>query len=344
MKVLYICFTSFNSLNRGSSLRPYKIYNAFLNKGYQVYLISGNVKQRRMKFLEFKSKKCFNDIDYCYIEPSTYPCHPLDYLMLLYLKTKSKPIGLFYRDMYHKFPDLFKKTGIKKTELLLRYKIDWFIYKIISNTIFFPSYSMAKYFNFKNKAALPPGGEKMDVRRNRLYYNVIYVGGISRSFGSEILLAALKTVNETYRRINLILVCRECDKHLLKEYSNEEWLCVEHGSGKELKDLYSRSDFAIIPRERNEYNDFAVPVKLFEYISYGMPIVTTNCFETAQFVQENNIGIVVNDKAQDLSDAIIYLYNNPKKIYEYADQSKTILLRNNLWEHRIDRIEKHLLK
>jgi glycosyltransferase involved in cell wall biosynthesis len=343
MKVLYICFTDFDNINRGSAVRPYKMYNAFINRGYEVILINGNVQERRKKFIHSKKNNHLENIDYCYIEPSTYPCHPIDYLMFIYIKSLNIPVGLFYRDMYHKFPELFNKKGIKKMELLIRYKFDWSIYKIISKTIFFPSDSMAKYFKFDNKAALPPAGDILNTKKESLQYNVIYVGGVSKRYGTDKLLEAMQIVNDTFKRINLILVCRDYDDTFFKKYENEEWLSIKHVSGEELEQFYSKSDVAIIPIQENEYHNFAVPIKLFEYLSYNMPIITTNCFETARFVRNNQIGIVTNDNAQELAEAIIKLYKNDNEIFKYTNNSKKTLINGNLWGHRVDKIEKYLL-
>ena len=342
MKVLYICFTDFDNINRGSAVRPYKMYNAFINRGYEVILINGNVQERRKKFIHSKKNNHLENIDYCYIEPSTYPCHPIDYLMFIYIKSLNIPVGLFYRDMYHKFPELFNKKGIKKMELLIRYKFDWSIYKIISKTIFFPSDSMAKYFKFDNKAALPPAGEITKVNKEHLSNSVIYVGGTSKEFGTDILLDAMRYVNEKIN-IKLILVCREYNDELFDKYANSNWLEIKHLSTDELAHEYVNSDIAIIPRPITEYNSFAVPIKLFEYLSYNVPIVTTNCFETARFVENNQIGVVTGDNYQELAEAIMKLYKNDNEIFKYTNNSKKTLINGNLWGHRVDKIEKYLL-
>ncbi len=342
MKVLFICFTDFININRGSAVRPFKIYNAFIKKGHDVILINGNAQERRNKLIQNKKNSRLDNIDYCYIEPSTYPCHPLDYLMFMYVRSLKVPVGLFYRDMYFKFPELFKKQGIKKIELLIRYWIDWTIYKFISKTIFFPSDSMAEYFNFDNKVALPPAGDDMQLIREHLKYSLIYVGGLSKEFGTEILLEAMDILNKK-KKIKLVIICREYDNQLFDKYKNSDWLEIKHLSNHELQQEYMNADVAIIPRPITEYNNFAIPIKLFEYLSYHMPIVTTNCFETAKFVRENQIGIVVDDDSQVMADAIIQLFESPDEIEKYAKKTKEVLLNENLWEHRVDKIEEHLL-
>lgn len=343
MKVLYYSFSDFNSATSGSSMRPYKINNAFKKLGYEVILINGDINKRWELFRNFKKEDAFDNIDYCYIEPSTYPCHPLDYIMFAAIKMMKIPTGIFYRDMYYKFPELFKKRGIKKLQLLSRYKLDWFFYKKIAKTIFFPSSTMAKHFKFKNKKTLPPAGEIIKMNSKVIKYNLIYVGGVSNRYGTDILLEAVDIVNKEYGNINLHLICRKYEEHFFDDYRDESWLKIIHASGEKLSEYYNNSDIALIPLRINEYNNFAVPVKLFEYLSYNMPIVTTNCFETARFVKENEVGLVTDDNSRSLADAIINLYKNKNLLEFYSKQARKKLYEENLWEHRVLKIEKNLL-
>jgi len=342
MKVVFMCFTDFSTINSGSSVRPYMIYNALKQKGYEVLLINGNKKSRREKYLRYKANNEFQNVAFCYIEPSTYPIHPMDYLILFYLKRRNIPIGIFYRDMYYKFPTLFNKKGYKRIELQLRYKIDWVLYKLFAKKIFFPTNTMSSYFRFDKKCVLPPAGEDKAIKSKRINYNLIYVGGVSERYGTPILLEALKLVNKEYRNINLHLVCREYNKDIFKDYEKEIWLKIQHVSGNDLIDIYKKSDIAIIPIRKIEYHDLAMPVKLFEYMSYGLPVIATNCKEVENFVSNNDIGIVVEDNPKCLADAIIKLYDNPIEIERLSVNVRNTLIKNNLWIHRVEVIEQQL--
>ncbi|MBF7096121.1 glycosyltransferase [Alkalibacter mobilis] len=343
MKVIFITYADFENLASGSSVRPYKIYKTFISLGYEVILIQGNLKSRRKSYLEYKKNGELNNADYCYIEPSTYPVHPLDYFMFYDINKKNIPIGLFYRDMYYKFPDLFPKKGFKKWMLLFRYKLDWFVFTKISDTIFFPSETMAGYFDFSSKAALPPGGEKIDLPPKELKRSVVYVGGVSERYGTGILLEAFKIINDKGAEINLNLVCRERESDFLKDYRKEKWLSIISAKGDELADVYNKSDLAVIPLKRSEYNDLAVSVKLFEYMSYGLPVVSTDCTEMARIINENNIGVVVEADPDSMADAIIKLYDDRDKLESLKKQTISALASKHLWEHRVKSIEDSLL-
>lgn len=90
----------------------------------------------------------------------------------------------------------------------------------------------------------------------------------------------------------------------------------------------------MIPRPKSLYNDLAMPVKLFEYLSYGLPIVTTNCTEMANFVSHNQVGLIAEDSAPSLADRILQLVED-KALYDQLRRNVRQTLENgNLWTDR----------
>lgn len=340
--VLYITFVDFNEQKSGSSVRPKKIYDAFLEEGYDVTLLTG-LQTRKLE----RWKRCFfyyrnirkRTYDFCYVEPPAGPIFNLsDHLLLLYIsKAKKIPIGLFYRDAYWKFADWYQLKGIKRFVINIMHKFDWIIIKKTCKRIFFPTKTMGDLFDFYDKKALPPGCELITVeKKSNKDVELIYVGGLSEEYGGKLLLEVLEKVNQK-RKINLHLVCRKEESSLLELYKDKPWLNVYHSSGQELKDIYSKVNLAIIPRKIDFYMDFAMPVKLFEYISYELPIVATNCKEVANFINNNKIGVVVEDNIESLSEVLLNI--NIKDILRYTENVR-VVKENSTWNNRVEEISK----
>ncbi|GAB6168153.1 glycosyltransferase [Clostridium carnis] len=340
--ILYITFVDFNEQKSGSSVRPKKIYDAFIEEGYNVSLLTGQQNRKLERW-----KNCFkyykeirkNKYEFCYVEPPAGPIFNLsDHLLLLYIsKIKKVPTGLFYRDAYWKFADWYEVSGLKKFIINTMHKFDWFIIKNVCKKIFFPTDMMGDLFDFKCKEALPPACELLDVKRkNSDIVEIIYVGGMSEQYGGKLLLESLDKVNNN-KRMNLHLVCREEDAEKIKEYKDKEWLKIYHASGKELKKIYSKANIAIIPRKVDFYMDFAMPVKLFEYISFGLPIISTNCKEVAKFINSNKIGVICDDNIESLYNTLVNI-----KIDDVKEYSRNVEITrvNNTWNKRIEQISK----
>ena len=77
-------------------------------------------------------------------------------------------------------------------------------------------------------------------------------------------------------RINMFQYKEEWEE-IFSPY-NEDWIEIHHESGDKLKPLYERASIAfVLPDVSIAYNQFAVSVKTFEYISHGLPMVAVNC-------------------------------------------------------------------
>ena len=330
-------------LTSGSRVRPYQMYRAFLELGYEVELIAGNVPARKKQILDLIHHGNIDDIAFCYSEPSTIPVHPVwDHLLYCFLAKTKLPTGIFYRDAYWKLASWYSYKALKTRYPWLRYRLDLFVFCRTATVIFFPSQTMADLFSLAPpKVPLPPGGQIMA----REYYlrpvyeieTLVYVGGISQRYGLEILLQALDLVNRKVA-LNLELVCRQ-DEFMRQgptfaKYDGAEWLHVYHLTGKDLDQVYRRSNIAVIPLLKNMYNDLAMPVKLFEHLSYGLPIVATSCTEMANFISRNKVGLIAEDNAFSLADRILQLVED-KALYDQLRRNVRQTLENgNLWTDR----------
>lgn len=331
----------------GSRIRPYYMCKAFRDLGYEVEVVEGTLWERGRQMYELIRSGKVASFSFCYAEPSTYPLNPfIDYTFYLALKARRIPIGLFYRDAYWKFADWFPYHGPNKWLLLFRYWSDMLFLPKVVSAFFFPSKMMASLFRFsKPKFVLPPGGhishEGEMAQFSSKVERAIYVGGISQRYGTDLLLDAFSLMNRECK-LDLELVCREDEyislRPLFEKYIEAEWLHVHHLWGESLGPVYRRSDIALIPRRKDIYNDLAMPVKLFEYLSYGLPIVATNCTEMADFVRRNRIGIVVQDNPLSLAEGVLRIVRDQDLYRELKRNAKRTLENGNLWTDRAEQV------
>jgi len=351
-RLLFISFIDFGEMESGSSVRPQKMCGAFRELDYEVDLLSGlqNRRAQRWKNVLKKIREVrLNPPDFCYVEPPSGPLFNFcDHMLLLTLKRKNVPVGLFYRDAYWLFAQWWQVKGLKKFFLTKMQCFDLNLFKKCCKVIFFPTRSMADLFDVSpaRKAVLPPAGENRLGREGEtpLFHRAVYVGGVSRRYGTDMMLKAFEILNEKQgRRISLTVVCREKNE-IFKGYENRPWLTVTKASGdRELEPIYRAADAAVYPGRRDVYMDFAMPVKIFEYISYGLPVVTTDCHEAALFIKKSGAGLVAEDNAESLAFQVACLYDEPGLIAKLKERAAAALLEDNLWTHRASCAAKEIL-
>lgn len=362
MRVLYITYIDFDDSGAsGSSMRPKKMYNAFINQGYDVKLLEcqqNRSRERKRKVCEVLKWLENNTADFCYIESPSGPIfHKADLNLIKKVHEMNIPIGYFCRDAFWLFKDkmrdvpFFKRNAIiwlnKRAIKTIRENVD---------IVYLPTESGIELFNFahfKRMGLLPPASEcnlnSNGAIQRKCQHTCIYVGAVSEVDGTFDLLHAFKLLNSTmqHEKYRLILVARQAEwKKICDEFDepidNNEWLSVYHTSQDELANLYNRSDIAIIPRKANKYIDISMPIKLFEYMGYGKPIISTERLETAKIIRKYKCGIICEDGVDGLVNAIKAFYADAQ-LRDELYRNVQIAARENRWESRVEKVTNDLL-
>lgn len=359
-KVLYIMHGDLDQLSSGSGVRPAAMYRAFLDRGWEVHLLSGYCgrgegKQRRAEVRKAEAWMRENRPAFCYIEPSVYPImYHCDYALIRLLCREEIPTAYFYRDFYRRFPTLFprRKGFVNKLKETYFDFLQWRTDRVLRNMniVYFPSEGAFQYFSFRDMRTLPPAGELSGVSPGDAFppegpRTAIYAGGVSRSYGTLMLLDAFSILNRDGVRYPLILVCREGEfEKAFPGYEIPPWLELRRASGKELEPLYARASLGLLTLEPNEYTQMAVGTKLFQYISYGLPVLSTGTAAMKTLIEENAFGRTAPYDAAAFAAAVKALLDDTEALREYRRQGLESLAERHLWVHRVDRIAADLLE
>ena len=346
-----------------SQIRPVRLINAFKNRGFEVDIVMGNSSDRKRQIKDIKRNiKSGRKYEFLYSESSTMPTlltdshhlplEPLlDFSFFKFCKEQSIPIGLFYRDMHWKFP-FYNKDASTFKKLIARvfYKYDLVKYRSLVDVLFLPSVEMAEYLpelkNLKIKE-LPPGliiPEKYENLKMQKSTNILYVGGLSSDIYDISLFAK---VIERHKNIKLTICCRQYDLNALTDDVKNQLTKVDnirivHESGDGLLKLYQETDICSLFLKPIEYWKFAMPAKLFEYISFLKPIISIKNTKAGKYVQENHLGWEVNHTEEDLDNLLTLISRNKNILPQEFHSSLMNSRQSNTWESRVDYINHSL--
>lgn len=361
--LLYYPFTLSEEANSGSKLRPLEMKRAFeqwtKEHGLGLLFISGTSRQREEQFERMKKEGQLDDLLFCYMENQTIPIwltdpgHKpqrlfADKKILSFLKQRNVPVGIFYRDIYWKFDELYPLKGVKKKIMQAVYRMEEKFFEKYADVVFVPSLEMGEYVSIgKPMADLPPGGKARPSSRRTRGENsceAIYVGAIkSVEYGLPLLLESLEEANKKNIHCRLTIVCRKEEfeglEDTLKVKISNLGVRLAHISGKELDSLYGEMDFAFIPRLCTEYQNFSMPVKLVEYLSNGLPIVATSCKAQERFIGENGYGVICDDDKTSMAGAIGKMAEN---LELFKANIEATFLQNHSWLARVEKVKKEL--
>ena len=353
LKVLYITFTDFGELSSGSSVRPFRMYNALVNLGHEVKLLEGQQnrrKERQAKVKEILDWLDNNKPDICYVEPPSGPFfNQIDLSLLKKVYKMGVPIGLFYRDFYWKFSKwAWKGTPLwKQTILKMMHRRDLVAFRKYCDVVYFPSQECIKILesvNFRRVGVLPPGCNEPRGEVKLGAREIFYAGGVREADGIDDLLIALDRINKNGFRVKFNLITKKEELVHLKnsELLKSDWIEIIEASGEALEPIYARCDLGVLPKKRHFYMDMAISVKVLECMSHGLPMISTDCPAMARFIQQNESGLICKEGADSIENAILEYYTNEELYHALLENVKKAAL-NNTWEKRVEQVISDLL-
>lgn len=313
-----------------SGIRPVRMLAAFRELGYRVLEVTGTSKQRKPAIRAVKDFVAHGGrVDFAYSESSTmpttmtdshhFPLHPfLDAGFFRYLKRHDIPVGVFYRDIYWKFPEYLRAVNrVVALGTRALYRFDLLVYRRWVDRVYLPSLKMGAEVPIVRQAqreALPPGCTIVDpVGDPDADLTAFYVGGLGDYYRLH---QGMRAVGQV-KGARLIVCTSEAQwGQLASDYADVVNSSVEivHASGTELEEYYRRATICSLFLEPIPYREFASPMKLYEYIGHGRPVIASEGTLSGKFVTEHNIGWTIPYSSDALTRLLTRLLANPDEV------------------------------
>lgn len=160
---------------------------------------------------------------------------------------------------------------------------------------------------------------------------VCYAGGISGYRGINEIVSAANSLPDINFKIAGDFESESLHEQItLVKSSNMGFL--GYLSRDEINDLYQKSVCGLVTlHPRINYLD-ALPVKMFEYMAAGIPVIASNFPLWKRIVDENDCGICVDPlKPQAIANAVSYLVENPEVAKSMGNNGKNAILEKYNW-------------
>jgi glycosyltransferase involved in cell wall biosynthesis len=184
---------------------------------------------------------------------------------------------------------------------------------------------------------LPPGARLPEVPAvSAAARGILYVGAMANAAsGGDLLVEALHRARERSQDLRLLCVAPP-GQGPREPYPS--WIEVIRASGTEIERLLPQVLATIVPRLHTPYNDLAVPIKVFEYLGYGRPLIVTDAVETAAIVRATGCGVVVPATAEGLAAGISEVASaSPAVVARWGEAAREAAAANS-WESRAGRV------
>ncbi len=302
-------------------------------------VVEGYRGRRRLALARYAATGRLRGLSGIYVESSTFLPAEADIAFLGLARALGIPVLTYIRDAYQLFDEYYRadtpRRWLGKQAFLPLVRA----LGAVSSQLAFPTAGLAAAVGRDPDlvAILPPGSPpSAAVPRAPDADQLLYVGdarwpvqGVGR------LIEAVGVARDRGADVGLTVVSAPDQA---PPPPHPTWLTVVAGREREIHALLPRVVATVIPRLRSPYNDLALPIKLFEYLAYGRPLLVTDCTEQAHVVADAGCGVVVGDTVSDLADGVVRVATAAPETVEEWSRNATAAARAASWRTRAERI------
>ena len=338
-----------NELINGIKIRRYK----FSKLTYKLSALSYDLPFYKMimrpKINHFIKK---NNIDFLHIHDiriaeSVFQVNKKYKLKVVLDLHDNIPENMRFYPHLRKFPGKYiispKKWKIKESEFII--KAD----KIITVSPNFAKDIIEENNIEKEKMILVPNTVRKSFFKEAIYSKVIeekysnkfvvlYLGDTNIRRGLLTAIRATQLLSKRIVNFKLVIVGQNTTDSILKEETKklnlESFIDFEGWQDVSLFPSYIvASNICISPLYRSIQHDVAYANKIFQYMSFGKPILVSNATAQKEIVERINSGLVHQEKNKDdFSSKVLELYQNEEKAEELGNNGKQFIENEFSWE------------
>ena len=170
-----------------------------------------------------------------------------------------------------------------------------------------------------------------------------FISGIAPGRGIGLLIEAMRLVKEKVSEVTLSIAGNPAMDHKegidyysrLKKQFESNWIFFRDDIYYSINAYhFLRSCYlTVIPHPDHIYYHTTLPVKLFDSLACGRPVVATNCRETAKILRQYECGLVADFSARDLADRITRLLLNRDLASKMGANGRKVIERIYNWDN-----------
>ncbi|KKK38721.1 hypothetical protein WQ57_06950 [Mesobacillus campisalis] len=160
---------------------------------------------------------------------------------------------------------------------------------------------------------------------------VCYIGGLSADRGLNVMQEAV-----SFTKSNLYLAGRffsRKDQNRFKNTTEGQVKYLGFLEKEQINELLANSLAGLVVLEENEAFSYSLPVKMFEYMSAGIPVICSDFPLWREIVEKYNCGICVDPKnSKQLAEAINYIRDHPEEARLMGENGLKAVQEEYNWE------------
>jgi len=171
-------------------------------------------------------------------------------------------------------------------------------------------------------------------------WTMLYIGGIGPHRGLDVTLSSLSICCKFIPNLKLVIIgVKNHDQRkylltLIRKYNVTDYVeIIDWIDFDLLKSYILASKICLVPFNKSEHTEIAIPHKLFQYMLLKKPVIVSDCAALKRIVQQNSCGFVFRaGNPEDLARCIIKSFNLGDKLQIYAENAYKAAKEKYSWD------------
>jgi len=178
-------------------------------------------------------------------------------------------------------------------------------------------------------------------------YDLIYSGAITELRGAYSMLSGLLVARQKLPDIQMVFLGRYSPESLKSElqlFINENELSqnvhlLDAVPYKDVADYYNKSRIGLVLLQKVKTYEISMPIKLFEYMWFGLPVIASNFGHMKKYVDKDSCGILVEpDNADQIGSAMIELLSDRKLYASFSKNGRKAATKKYRWAFEFEKL------
>ena len=166
----------------------------------------------------------------------------------------------------------------------------------------------------------------------------VYVGAMDKLRHLDRLIHAFSKVKKERGKVKLLMVGEGTDKTNLEKLANDlgikdDVIFTGQVYSYEIPNFITSADIGVSPVPPLDFYKLSSPIKIFEYMAMGKPMVANEEIpEQKEVIEESGGGILVKFEEESFADGIMELLDNPERAKEMGEKGHEWVIKNRTYE------------
>lgn len=192
-----------------------------------------------------------------------------------------------------------------------------------------------------NRMVVVPNGSRLRVQKAKYDDNpskIVYAGLLAYREHVDLYIKSMPRVTQRFPSAKFYLVGKGEDEKMLKRLASNlgvqptfQWFHPVDAK-EEFFNFLSSCHVGVLPSTNDIARQMGYPIKLFDYLSMGIPVVANDIGAWTRIISEKKVGVLTKDDPQSFANGLLKLLKDPELLHACGKRGISLIKTEFNWD------------